>query len=367
MKILSVFNNKGGVGKTTLTYHLAHSLSSMGKKVLILDADPQCNLTIYSMPVEEIHNIWEQEDVLLDVGVEEFKKTNKIAFNKLLKKPRSLHYLLQPTIEGTGDFNTLPPPVILNKNLHLIPGRLSIHAYEEKISSRWSDAYRGDALAIRTITRIRTIAEEYALNYDYDYVVIDTSPSLGVFNKTIISTVDGFFVPAAPDMFSLYGLRNIGSSLRKWQEEFDIIFKLISTDKRKIFPKKFVQFLGYTIYNARRYSRHGSEWNLAQAHLKYAKQIPDVIDKYISTSLKKNIPNDILSSPIGLESIMHSHNTFPTLAQNYRVPMWEIPNLQKIDQEHQNTVNGQKNDILATKEKYNTFAKDLLKRITLID
>ncbi|WP_226941362.1 ParA family protein [Janthinobacterium violaceinigrum] len=46
MKILSVFNNKGGVGKTTLTYHLAHSLSELGNKVLIIDADPQCNLKL---------------------------------------------------------------------------------------------------------------------------------------------------------------------------------------------------------------------------------------------------------------------------------------------------------------------------------
>jgi hypothetical protein len=82
--------------------------------------------------------------------------------------------------------------------------------------------------------------------------------------------VDGFFVPAAPDMSSLYGIRNIGSSLTKWHEEFDIICRLISTDKRKLFPKTFVQFIGYTIYNAKKYTKHGSTWNLAQAHLQYA-------------------------------------------------------------------------------------------------
>ena len=49
MKILSVFNNKGGVGKTTLTYHVANALAEMGYKVLMIDADPQCNLTIYAL------------------------------------------------------------------------------------------------------------------------------------------------------------------------------------------------------------------------------------------------------------------------------------------------------------------------------
>ena len=46
MKIISLFNNKGGVGKTTLAYHLSCALAADGKKVLMIDLDPQCNLTI---------------------------------------------------------------------------------------------------------------------------------------------------------------------------------------------------------------------------------------------------------------------------------------------------------------------------------
>jgi cellulose biosynthesis protein BcsQ len=56
MKLISVFNNKGGVGKTTLTYHIAHALAEMGQKVLILDLDPQCNLTIYGVDSEKLHD-----------------------------------------------------------------------------------------------------------------------------------------------------------------------------------------------------------------------------------------------------------------------------------------------------------------------
>jgi cellulose biosynthesis protein BcsQ len=367
MKILSVFNNKGGVGKTTLTYHLAHSLSEAGNKVLLLDADPQCNLTIYSMPVDEIHKIWEDEDGCIGMGIEEFlKKSTQKQIDKLHSSPRSLHYLLMPTIEGTGEYDKLPPPLKLSKNLHLICGRLSIHEFEEKISSRWSDAYRGDPLAIRTITRIRTISEEYARRFKYDYVIVDTSPSLGSMNKTIISTVDGFFVPAAPDMFSLYGIRNIGSSLKKWHDEFEIIYKLISNDKRKLFPKNFVQFLGYTIYNARKYTKPNATWNLAQAHLKYALAIPNIIHEYIGADLRRNISDSMLAEPIGGESIMHSHNTFPTLAQHYRVPMWHIPDLDSIDKDHQNTINGQKPDILATRAKYSDFSNSLIERINFL-
>ena len=67
-------------------------------------------------------------------------------------------------------------------------------------------------------------------------------------NKTIISTVDGFFIPTFPDMFSLYGIKNIGNSLALWQKEFNTIYNLISDNKISKFPKKFVQFIGFTIY-----------------------------------------------------------------------------------------------------------------------
>ncbi|MDE2176309.1 MAG: AAA family ATPase [Betaproteobacteria bacterium] len=364
MKIISIFNNKGGVGKTTLTYHLAHALSESGFKVLLIDADPQCNLTIYSIPVEVIHGIWEEEDAVISGGLSAYEKSiGKAKLNRLLTKPRSLHLLLMPTIEGVGEFNKLPPPINIATRLDLIPGRLSLHAYEEKISSRWSDAYRGDSLAIRTITRIRAIAEEYSEIHNYDFVIVDTSPSLGGMNKCIISTVDGFFVPAMPDMFSLYGIRNIGSSLEKWHEEFNIIYKLISNDKRKQFPKSFVQFLGYTIYNAKKYTKTGAKWNLAQAHLRYAEEIPEIINKYIGKDLRGKIQDKILAEPIGGEDIMHTHNTFPALAQHYRVPMWKIPSLSKIDKEHQNTINGQKQELLATKNKYTKFSKALIDRV----
>lgn len=73
MKIISVFNNKGGVGKTTLTFHVAHALSEMGYKILLIDADPQCNLTICSLDQEYIHKIWEMEDPFIDEGYESSK------------------------------------------------------------------------------------------------------------------------------------------------------------------------------------------------------------------------------------------------------------------------------------------------------
>lgn len=367
MKILSVFNNKGGVGKTTLTYHVANALSEMGKKVLIIDADPQCNLTIYALEQDDIHDLWATEDSFIDEGFESSKtKLSEIDYKKIINSPRSIHFLLKPTEEGTGDHEELPPPVSLNKYLDIIPGRLTLHLYEEKIASRWTDIYRGEPLAIRTITKIRTLAEEYADYYNYDYVIIDTSPSLGSLNKVIISTVDGFFIPASPDLFSLYGIKNIGKALSSWKAEFDTIYKLISDEKRRFFPKNFVTFLGYTIYNAKKYTGYNN-WDLAKAHYNYAKQIPATIEKNIQADIRSHLSQDIMETPIGSTSVMHSHNTFPSMAQHYNRPMWQVPDLPNLDKDHVSTLGGSGNKYRATRENYISFCEDLLSRIDLLD
>lgn len=368
MTILSVFNNKGGVGKTTLTFHLSYALSEMGHKVLMIDADPQCNLTIFSVSEDKIYNIWKDEDKYIDEGFEStIKSVPDDEFEAMGTRPRSLHYLLKPTEEGTGDPTLLPPPLQLeNTNVAIIPGRLSLHTFEEKISSRWTDLYRGDPLAIRTILKIRSIAESYTEKYGFDFVIIDTSPSLGSLNKTVISTVDGFFVPAAPDLFSLYGIKNIGKALKGWQEEFNIIYGLLSSNKLDRFPKKFVQFLGYTIHNARPYKNEHHKWNLAKAHLKYAAEIPRVAEKSIDKCLREHLPNEMMNVPIGDDAIMYTYNTFPSNAQRFNVPMWKVPETVKNGDDIYMTVTGQRKAYAKTKDNYVKFANDLLKRVALL-
>lgn len=366
MKSISVFNNKGGVGKTTLTFHLGHALSAMGFRVLMIDADPQCNLTIYSLNQELIHEIWSTEDPFIDVGFEETRSSwSPSDFSKILQQPRSFHFLLKPTEEGTGDIPTLPPPVKLTNSLDILPGRLTLHLYEEKIAERWAGIYRGDPLSIRTATKLRELTLAYSQQNGYDFVIVDTSPSLGSLNKVAISTVDAFIIPAFPDLFSLYGIRNIGKALSSWWSEFDIIYKLISEEKRHAFPENFVSFLGYTIYNAKKYSGVNNNWNLAHAHYNYASQIPSTIETFIDPKLRQKLTHQLLSAPIGGTSIMHTHNTFPAMAQHYNLPMWNVPGTQ-LEQEHQNTIRGATGQYRATEQAYGIFCQDLLSRISLL-
>jgi cellulose biosynthesis protein BcsQ len=367
MKIISVFNNKGGVGKTTLTYHLACALAEMGKKILLIDFDPQCNLTIYGIDTESLHNIWEQEDRFIDdfnVNRTKFSEAEFALFNS---SPRTIHYLLKPTEDGTGELDHLPPPVNISTNLDLIPGRLTLHMYENKIAERWSGLYRKEPLSIRTVTQIRAIATKYASEKLYDFVIVDTSPSLGALNKVIISTVDGFLVPCLPDMFSLYGIRNIGNSLLEWKNDFNTIYSLISSEKRSMFPEKFVRFLGFTIYNAKKYTTSGNPWNLAQAAYNYAQQIPDTVEKFIGSEVRQHLTKEMINNPIGNQAVMHSHNTLPSMAQKYRTPIWKVPATVNLEREDINTIQGNREIYIAKQNDYKTFAEDLLVRINSLD
>lgn len=369
MKIISLFNNKGGVGKSTLSYHLGCALGKMNKRVLFVDLDPQCNLTINAMFESELEKIWQDEDPFIDDFSDALSTNPK---HNLFDNPRSVHFLLKPVEEGFSDFETLPPAKQLFSNVFILPGRLSLHKFESKISERWNGLYQGESLSIRTVMAFRTLCEKYAKKYNIDYVIVDTSPSLGIMNKTIISTVDGFIIPMLPDMFSLYGIRNIGNSLASWQREFNTIYNLISGNKLAQFPRKCVQFIGFAIYNAKKYTSHRNEYNLASAHYRYAKLIPQTIKEYIQEQNIAPTLSELIDKPIGGTSVMYTHNTYPSVAQGLKHPMWSVPeaylNMQKENPEYLKinkirvssaSFDNYRNTLIA----YKNFAEDLIYRM----
>jgi cellulose biosynthesis protein BcsQ len=365
VKIISLFNNKGGVGKSTLAFHLGCSLAENGKRVLFIDLDPQCNLTIFGMKDDALQEIWSKEDQFIEDFAETREKVSPETFNKLLTSTRTIHFLLKPSEEGTSEISSLPPPTKIENGLDLIPGRLTLHRFENRVAERWNGLYQGDPLSIRTITAVRTVAENYAKQYSYDYVIVDTSPSLGILNRVIISNADGFIIPALPDMFSLYGIRNIGTALSQWKKEFETIYSLISEDKRKRFPKAFVRFLGYTIYNAKKFTGV-TAWDLSKAHYNFAIQIPETVMEYIKSEVRESIPTDKIRSPIGSTNVMHTHNTLPAMAQKYNVPIWKVPSFSGLDLSDRGTIQGNRAIYEATKDAYKNFTDSLLERISYL-
>lgn len=218
-----------------------------------------------------------------------------------------------------------------------------------------------DTLSVRTITQFRTIAKRYAETMDFDYVLIDVSPSLGLLNRSILTTSDTFFMPTNPDLFSMYGIRNIGQSLKCWNSHYDsTVFSKLTPMQKALFPNEHVKFLGYTLYNAKRCSEQ--ELGMAKSHRNFAEKIPDETKKWIlKENLSKKVSN-VITESIGEKAVWYSHNTYPSMAQKYRCPIWNIPEVE-LDPDDRGTVSANKDKYVATREKYHEFAKDLLKRL----
>ena len=361
MKIVSVFNNKGGVGKSTLSFHLAHALAEQGIKTLMVDLDPQSNLTLQCLSTEELEALWTEEEPF----IEDFQSAlddSDLTFSEFVSNPRSVHCLLKPIEDGLFESYGIGKVYDVADNLGLIPGRLSLHTYEDKLAKSWSDAFMGEPQALRLLTGIRRLCEDAGEKHGFEVAILDTSPSLGMINRVIISTSTGFFVPCMPDMFSTFGLTNIGMALKSWKTQFDTMYSLLSDKKRDAFPGHFVKLLGYTLYNARKYTGQ-NEYDLATAHYAYARRIPQVIEEKIPRECYSHLPNDTISEPVGGTAIMHSHSTLPAMAQKYRVPMWRVPDLPNLLAEDKGTVAGNKGTYYAKRKAYHTFATDLMNRL----
>ena len=360
MKIISVFNNKGGVGKSTLSFHLAYALAEQGIKTLMIDLDPQSNLTLQCLHPEELEKLWLEEEPYIEDFQDALELSN-ITFAEFIAKPRTIHCLLKPIEDGVFESFRLGEIHNVTKNLGLIPGRLSLHTFEDKLAKSWSDAFLGDPQSLRLLTAIRSLCLEAAKTQDYQVAISDTSPSLGMLNRVVISMSTGFFVPCMPDMFSTFGLTNIGLALKTWRTQFSTMYGVLSDKKRGAFPLHFVKFLGYTIYNARRYAGQ-NEFDLATAHYGYAKKLPNIVATKVPPECYSHLEEKLVGSPIGGTSVMHTHNTLPSMAQKYRTPMWKVPLLSNLQHEDKSTISGNRGTYFEKKEMYHAFAKDLLAR-----
>ncbi|OMP67061.1 ParA family protein [Domibacillus epiphyticus] len=194
-KIISVFNHKGGVSKTTTTYNIGWKLADKGYKVLLVDGDPQCNLT----------------GLLLKDAFEEYY----IGTNKL----NNIKDGVRPAFEGA------PHPIKAidcyipeeNENLFLIPGHMDLSEYDPALSLALNSNN-----AITTLQNLPgsfyELIQLCAHKYSIDYVLIDMNPGLSAINQTFFITSDAFIIPTNPDPFSIMALNTMQKILPRWKQ-----------------------------------------------------------------------------------------------------------------------------------------------------
>ena len=206
--VLTFFNNKGGVGKTSLAYHLAWMLNDLGHRVLACDLDPQANLTAAFLDEERLEGLWDE--------------TNAVSASR-----NTIFQCVKPLI-GVGDLHLPYLQSILwqldfgQNDLRLIPGDLALAEFEDTLSDEWPKAMGSASLhrSFRILTAFSTIMQQGAAEMNASIILADVGPNLGAINRSALIASDYVVVPLGADLFSLRGLQNLGPTLERWREDW---------------------------------------------------------------------------------------------------------------------------------------------------
>ncbi len=235
-RIISLFNHKGGVGKTTLAYNVAWGLGKAGKRVLMVDGDAQCNLTEITVSDSK--------------ALESYENKNNV-----------YEYLIQYIQPKPGREITPVEFFSKNENLKLLVGSLGLAELESPM-----------ALSVAGIPAMSDIPGNIhnalkTLGADFDFVIVDLSPALSATNQLFLMLSDYFIIPVNPSIFSRQALKNLGEIFRTWNSTLSA--SEVFSKKQKPLPK----LLGIVCQNYRPYSRKDEE------DTKSAKRFGDILNE----------------------------------------------------------------------------------------
>ncbi|MBO5031658.1 MAG: AAA family ATPase [Lachnospiraceae bacterium] len=262
-KIIALFNNKGGVSKTTTAYNLGWMLAQIGKRTLIVDSDPQCNLTGVSISTTK------------ETKLEEL-------YNSDIS---NIKFALEPVLGG--NLKPLEPVKCYefkeNPNLFLLPGHIQFSEYDATYNI--AETMTGSLVMLKNVPgAYRKMIALIAEKYDIDYVLVDMSPSISATNANIFMQSDYFIVPCAPDYFCYMAIEALTSIFPRWNKNYrnmaeNEVFKEAEYKLKETPPL----FLG-TIQQRYR-PRNGAP---ARAFAEWIKEINELVKDKLLPVLKEN-------------------------------------------------------------------------------
>jgi cellulose biosynthesis protein BcsQ len=290
MKTIAFFNNKGGVGKTSLVYHLSWMYAELGLQVVAADLDPQANLTSMFLSDERLEALWPDDG-----------------------HTETVFGAIRPLLDGTGDVR-VPRVEEIGPALGLLAGDLALSSAEGELNAQWPRAVDRDARAFRVLSAFWRAMREAAAQREADLVLVDVGPNLGAINRAALLAAHYVVVPLAPDLYSLQGLRNLGPTLRTWRGEW-VERKSKNPVPRLSIPAGEMTPAGYVVMqHAVRLDRP------VKAYAKWIRRIPDVYREAVLGEVPSKgvtVEND----PHCLASLKHYRSLMP-LAQEARKPMF---------------------------------------------
>lgn len=211
MKVITLYNHKGGVSKTTTTFNLAYLIAERGKKVLVIDADPQCNIT--ELMISDTIQAADEKEA--DTGIPQ-----DLPGTTILEA-------LKPRIDGdVPEVNVDAVGIIhINDSLSLLRGDVNLSDIEDSLAEAHTQRFSNKTHEKRTYVALGSFIERLAEKYGFDFVLIDVGPSSGALTRACFLTCDGFFVPSMPDRFNVQAIGTLSTILNRWISEHQQIYQ----------------------------------------------------------------------------------------------------------------------------------------------
>lgn len=315
-KIICFFNHKGGVSKTTTVFNLGWMLARKGRRVLLIDCDPQCNLTGMILGFKNSENL------------EEISGTPS--------NPKNIRDGLAPAFESRPTPITAVEctPVPQNPNLFLLPGHIRLSEYENTLGI--SQELTGSLLTLQNLPgSIRFLFDETCKKQNIDIALVDVSPSLGPINQNLMAVSDYFVIPMHPDYFAMMALSSLKVILVKWRK-WALAARGIEVLREAAYPFPEIdpKFLGYVL------QKYRPRVNAvpAAAFEKWIEEIQSSVKNDLLPALRENgmmlNDADYINAGYSTEEPflqMPDFNSLIARSQEHRVPIFELTD-QQLDQ-----------------------------------
>lgn len=201
MKTIVFFNHKGGVSKTTNVFYFGWMLAELGKTVLLVDADPQCNLTGLVVSRGDFDRF---EQFYVDNPEQNIKAGLRPVFEGQMAPLAPV-----PTYQVPGC-----------ARLHLLPGHLQLSEYD--ITLTLAQELTSSLYALKNVPGAASaLLRMTGQAIGADLILVDLNPSLSALNQNFLLTADHFVIPNSPDYFSLMAIKSLARILPRWASWYD--------------------------------------------------------------------------------------------------------------------------------------------------
>lgn len=297
MKLISIFNHKGGVGKTTITYNLAFALAELGSTVVMADLDPQANLSIMSL---------DNYEGFIDEG------------------GWTISSGLQPLVSGEGDYSR-PELQRLDQRVFLLPCDIDLADFESILPTAWTECLAGQTRGFRVTSAIGRMLFQASEEVDADYVLIDLGPNIGGLNRAVLMSSGYFIVPMTADLFSVKATKSVGRNIVNWVRDWENARQRFRMNEEFSIPDGRCHFLGYITQQFNIYRNRPTE---AFKHWKTI--MPEAVSEGIIETLSQvSLSDPAASNGPEIGDVQNFHSLAPK-AQEHRKPIFRLSNKEGI-------------------------------------